>query len=116
MIRISYGGNLSDFKSKKSVQNRICVSASVLAILGFWDLEITNLRSLDIRASWFSTLDCTCKILISSDYVNIWNKNRQTDTVRISYGENKYKFKRSESLKNCAVWAEGEFTILDSQA
>ena len=53
---------------------------------------------------------------MSSDYVNIWNKNRQTDTVRISYGENKYKFKRSESQKNCAVWAEGEFTILDSQA
>ncbi|WP_262348792.1 hypothetical protein [Finegoldia magna] len=35
LLRISYGENLSDFKSKKSVQNRICVSASVLAILGF---------------------------------------------------------------------------------
>ena len=56
--RISYGGNLSDFKSKESVQNRICVSASVLAILGFSDLEITNLRSLDIRANRLSNFLC----------------------------------------------------------
>ena len=49
MLRISYGENSSCFKSKKPGQN-LTAERSELQILGFRDLEITNFRSLDIRA------------------------------------------------------------------
>ena len=48
-LRISYGENSSCFKSKKPGQN-LTAERSELQILGFRDLEITNFRSLDIRA------------------------------------------------------------------